>query len=93
MEKLYTLLTGLAAVAVGIGAIGRSPAWLLVSAACLAVVLAGNLPLIRWFARMRGPWFAIGVVPLRLLYYTLNAIAAPTGWLLHTLAPRNRPSR
>ncbi len=88
VEKLYTLLTGVAAGAMGIAAISGTPAWLLVSAACLSVVLVGNLPLIRWFGRMRGPWFAIGVVPLRLLYYALNAIAAPIGWLLHTLAPR-----
>jgi hypothetical protein len=46
------------------------------------------MPLILWFGRMRGPWFALGVVPLRVLYYALNAIAAPIGWLHHTLAPR-----
>ena len=33
-------------------------------------------------------WFALGVVPLRLLYYALNAIAAPIGWLQYTLALR-----
>jgi GT2 family glycosyltransferase len=87
-EKLYTLLTGLALAAIGIAAVRREPAWLLAGAAGLLVVLVGNVPLFRWFGRERGWWFALGVVPLRLLYYALNAIAAPIGWLQHTLAPR-----
>jgi cellulose synthase/poly-beta-1,6-N-acetylglucosamine synthase-like glycosyltransferase len=89
-EKLYTLLTGLAAVAMGIAAVRRQPAWLLASVAGLLVVLVGNMPLFLWFGRVRGPWFALGVVPLRVLYYALNAIAAPIGWLRHTLSPRKR---
>ena len=87
-EKLYTLLTGLAVGAIGLAAARREPAWLLAAAASLLAVLVGNLPLFRWFGRERGLWFAVGVVPLRLLYYALNAIAAPIGWLQHTLAPR-----
>jgi len=92
-EKLYTLLTGLAAAAIGIAAVRREPAWLLASAACLLVVLVGNVPLLRWFGRERGLWFALGVMPLRLLYYALNAIATPIGWLQHILAPRKRRLR
>jgi glycosyltransferase involved in cell wall biosynthesis len=92
-EKVYTLLTGIAAAAIGIAAIRREPAWLLASAACLLVVLLGNMRLLRWFWRVRGPWFALGVVPLRLLYYALNTIAAPIGLLHHALAPRKRGLR
>jgi hypothetical protein len=88
MEKLCRFLTGVAVVAIGIAAIRREPAWLLASAACVSVVVAGNLPLFRWFGRVRGPWFAVRVVPLRLLYCALNVIAAPIGWLHHTVAPR-----
>jgi hypothetical protein len=91
-EKLYTLLTGLALTAVGVAAVWREPVWLLGSGACLVVVIAGNLPLLRWLGRVRGPLFALRVVPLRVLYYALNAVAAPIGWLHHTLAPR-RPRR
>jgi hypothetical protein len=87
-EKLYTLLTGVAALAIAFAAFRREPVWLLVSVVCLSLVLGGNLPLLRWFVRVRGPRFAVGVVPLRLLYYALNAIAAPIGWLQYTLARR-----
>ena len=48
-----------------------------------------NLELLRWFARKRGLIFAFGVVPLQVLYYVLNGIAAGTGMLLH--AARRRP--
>ena len=55
-------------------------------AACVLLVLAGNARLLRWFARQRGFWFAAGVVPLRLLYYWLNGVAAGIGWLRHCIA-------
>jgi hypothetical protein len=53
-EKLFTLLTGAAAVALGVGLIRQQPLWLIGSGLCLASVIAGNLPLLRWFARERG---------------------------------------
>jgi glycosyltransferase involved in cell wall biosynthesis len=71
-EKLLTGLavTGILAVPIGVAA-GSSPL-VIVGIVFLAVVLAGNARLIRWFARVRGPWFAVGIIPLRLLYYMLN---------------------
>jgi hypothetical protein len=87
-EKLYTLLTGLAACALAVAALARNPVWLLVAAGCLLVVLLGNAPLLRWYGRERGLWFALRVVPLRLLYYGLNLIAATLGWLQHMVAAR-----
>ncbi len=93
VEKLFTLLTGLAAVAAGVAAVRRDPRWLLASAAFLMAVLVGNASLLRWFWRERGFWFALGVGPLRVLYYALNVIAAAIGWLQHTLTPRTRGTR
>jgi hypothetical protein len=91
-EKLFTLLTGAAAVALGVGITRRHSPWLIASGLCLTVVILGNLPLLRWFARERGVRFALLVVPLRLLYYLLNAIAAGLGVVQHLVAPRRRPA-
>jgi cellulose synthase/poly-beta-1,6-N-acetylglucosamine synthase-like glycosyltransferase len=88
VEKAYTLLTGLGGAAMFVWGISREPFWLALAAACVSVVLLGNLPLFRWFARQRGLRFTLAVIPLRLLYYVLNAIAAPLGLVLHLLRPR-----
>ena len=85
-EKLYTALVGVAGLMLVAAAVRGDPRWLLPVAACVLVVLAGNAPLLRWFARQRGFWFAVGVVPLRLLYYALNGVAAALGWFQHRLA-------
>ena len=90
-EKLFTLITGVAAVALAVGIAGRRTAWLIASGLCLTVVILGNLPLLRWFARERGLRFALLVVPLRVLYYLLNVIAAGIGSLQHLFARRRRP--
>lgn len=86
-EKLYTLLTGLALAALCLAAVRREPAWLLAAAAAATIVLAGNAAMLRWFAQERGIWFALGVIPLRLLYYALNGAAAALGGLRHLLSP------
>ena len=87
-EKVYTLLSGLAICATVTAALRREAAWLLVAVGCLLVVLIGNASMLRWFARERGFWFALRVVPLRLLYYVLNDVAAVAGLVLHALTPR-----
>ena len=51
------------------------PAWLAVAASAIAATLAINAPLLAWFARQRGWRFALCAVPLRLLYYVLNAVS------------------
>ena len=92
-EKLYTLLTLAAAVVLIVAPVTGDWRWLIAAAPCLGLVLAGNLPLFRWFAHERGLRFAALVIPLRLLYYMLNAIAAPIGLLHHLLVPRHRTAR
>lgn len=92
-EKLYTLLAFTAALALGVALAGGDWRWLIAAGLCLALVVAGNLPLFRWLARERGVRFALLAVPLRLLYYGLNAIAAPIGLLQHLMSPRHRSAR
>lgn len=50
--------------------------------ACLLVVVANNWPLWAFFARVRGPLFAIRTIPAHLLYYFMNGISFGTGLLL-----------
>ncbi len=87
-EKACTALSGLAICAVGTAAVRREAVWLLVALGFLVMVLIGNTRMLHWFARERGFWFALRIVPLRVLYYVLNDIAVVLGLVLHTLTPR-----
>jgi len=84
-EKVKTLVVG-----AGLGALGLAALlpWALLAVVGLVLLLGvtlSNLRLYRWFARKRGFLFSLGVVPLQLLYYVLNGIAAGTGMLLHAM--------
>ncbi len=79
-EKAFTLLVPLASALLLAAVVRRSTTLLLAGALAVLVVVAGNGALLAWFARMRGWRFALGVVPLRLAYYLLNAVSA--GWVL-----------
>jgi hypothetical protein len=76
-----------AVVTAGLAAVTGRMAWLVVSAACLVAVLGGNAGLLRWLAGVRGASFALAVIPLRLLYYLLNAVAMAVGGWLHLRWP------
>ncbi|HEY0972503.1 MAG TPA: FAD-dependent oxidoreductase [Gemmatimonadales bacterium] len=91
-ERVLTALMALALASVPVAVATRDARWLAAGAAMTCVVIAANLPLLAWFARARGPAFAIGVVPLRVLYYALNALSFAWGATLH-LARRRRTSR
>jgi glycosyltransferase involved in cell wall biosynthesis len=56
--------------------------------ALVLVLVASNLRTYAWFARQRGWGFAILVIPLNLLYYAGNAVAAAIGVWQHLMAPR-----
>ena len=58
--------------------------WILAGVAllCPLVVLSFNLPMLRFFLRIRGPIFALRVVPVHLMYYFLNGISFGVGVLL-----------
>ena len=81
-EKAYTVLTALAIIAF-VGALVFSNNALAYSAAfCVLVVLLGNAALLLWFAHRRGFVFALGVIPLRLLYYAESGLGA--AWAIAT---------
>ncbi len=77
-EKVFTLLAPMGVVAALLAVVARSWALGAIAAAALLAIVIGNAPLLGWFARVRGVGFAVRVVPLRLAYYTLNAVSA--GW-------------
>lgn len=74
-ERGLTVLAVAGVVVLPVALAARSVPLLAVGVACLLLVLAGNATLLWWFARVRSPWFAAGVVPLRLLYYLLNGLS------------------
>lgn len=82
-EKVFTALAPIG-VALLLSALAiRSLPMLLTGAALLAIVVAGNAPLLGWFAKTRGRWFAFRIIPLRLAYYVLNAFSGAWGAVLH----------
>jgi cellulose synthase/poly-beta-1,6-N-acetylglucosamine synthase-like glycosyltransferase len=90
-EKLNTVLAWLAVFAV--------LAWPLTgwsilpwfALAGVAVVMLTNYELWRFFARVRGPVFAVLVMPAHLLYYLLNGISFGVGLLLLMLIGAPQP--
>ena len=52
------------------------------------VLTLWNLPMYRWFARVKGWGFALRVIPFQYLYYVLNGFAAAMGIFRHVRAGR-----
>jgi len=84
-EKLNTALVWLATLLILASPFVRSFLPLKLAAVCTAVVLLVNIPLWRFFARVRGPIFVLLVMPAHLLYYLLNGISFVVGLLLQNL--------
>ena len=84
-EKLNTVLVWLGALLLLIAAWERSP--LIAGIALLGpmAVLAINARMFGFFARVRGPIFALRVIPMHLLYYILNGISFGIGLFLHQI--------
>jgi GT2 family glycosyltransferase len=74
-EQLCTVLVVAGCLALGGWLWRGGTTWLVAAAAAMTAVLAINAPLLAWFARQRGWGFAIRAMPLRLLYYALNAVS------------------
>jgi cellulose synthase/poly-beta-1,6-N-acetylglucosamine synthase-like glycosyltransferase len=92
-EKFCTALAGFAAMFVVAAAVAQNALWLLLAMLSFTTILVLNADLFRWFASVRGIAFATMVVPLRILYYLLNGVAAGVGLALHhASAPEPRRS-
>jgi hypothetical protein len=93
-EQLKVMLAA-AAAALLIAAVPFQDSRLaIVAATMLGVLIASNGRTYAWFARQRGWGFMLVVIPLNLLYYLGNAIAAVAGVWQHLTSARstNRPS-
>jgi cellulose synthase/poly-beta-1,6-N-acetylglucosamine synthase-like glycosyltransferase len=94
MERVNTVLVALSWICAFVAAVTGLARWLVPAGLWLLPVLITNAKMYVFFARTRGIGFALAVVPLNLLYYSLNIVSFAFGWLLHeTLgAPRPDPT-
>ena len=84
-EKINTVLVWLAALFVVVSPFVIGVPLLWAAVACIAIVCLNSRQLFAFFWRVRGPWFAFGVLPVHLLYYILNGISFGVGVFLHQL--------
>ncbi len=82
-EQMKVLLAGASPLLIAVGAAGRWRIPLVLGGASLVALLVWNIPVIRFFARLRGLAFATATVPLHMIHYGTNALSATIGLLLH----------
>ena len=85
VEKINTVLAGLAILGVGLAIVLRDQRVLLASAGAVSLILGTNLRFYAFLRRTGGWGFAIASVPIHLLYYVLNGACVMLGWLAHHL--------
>lgn len=81
-EKLNVVLVWAGLLILGAAVWQRSLPLLAVGLLCPLLVLAFSVPLLGFFLRVRGPIFALRVIPVHLMYYFLNGISFAFGVLL-----------
>jgi glycosyltransferase involved in cell wall biosynthesis len=91
IERVKTLLAWVALVCFAFAAVTRELGLVIAAVVSLFAVLAASIDLYAFLVRVRGWRFALSVVPLHLLYYTLNGVSVTVGWLLHHLFGEPRP--
>lgn len=91
IEKISTLLTGVALLSVLFAAVTLDPFWLVATLLALLPVLVVNRRLYGFFRRKRGAAFAAAAIPLHLLYYVVNIVAVGLGWVLHQTVGEPKP--
>lgn len=80
-EKAMTGLMALALLLTPGWIVSGVSDWEYIAGAACALLLAGNMPFTVWLAHERGWLFAVGSIPLRLLYYVLNVVSLGLGVL------------
>ncbi len=81
-EKLNVILVWAAVLFLGLWLPLRDNRLVFAALGFLAVVVLTNWRMLAFFARVRGVFFALRVIPAHLLYYLLNGISFGTGLLL-----------
>jgi hypothetical protein len=90
-ERICTVVVWLALWLAAIGLIRRESAWLYAVLAAVVGVLLVNLHLYRFFSRLRGPLFAVLVIPLHLIYYVLNGVSVMVAFVLQQAVGDPKP--
>jgi len=90
-EKINTGLIWVAVAFTLAALVLRDFRWLLGTLGAVLPVIYTSRTLYGFFARCRGTWFAVRVVPVHLLYYFLNGISALWGILLHHTIGEPKP--
>jgi glycosyltransferase involved in cell wall biosynthesis len=84
-ERVKIALVWLALPLLVAAIVWRRPEAAIGAAFALLGVLLWNLPLLGWFARGRGPLFALAVVPMNLWYYLVSGLAVMLGTVQHVV--------
>jgi glycosyltransferase involved in cell wall biosynthesis len=87
-EQLKVILAATATLFLFAALPFRDPRLAILAAALLGVLIASNFRTYAWFARQRSWGFALAVIPLNLLYYLGNAVAAGAGMWQHLTSAR-----
>lgn len=90
-EKVLTALAGFIVLALPLALIMGDVRWLYAALAACTIIVIANAQLFLWFARIRSPLFALGVVPLRLLFYFTSGFGAAWAMITHRLQPSRAP--
>jgi glycosyltransferase involved in cell wall biosynthesis len=86
LEKLNTLLVWASLLSVIIGfSPNTTQRWVVAGELLIVPVFVLNWHLYAFFARVRGVFFTLAVIPLHLLYYLVNGVSAGFGWLVHLM--------
>jgi hypothetical protein len=92
-EKLKTALLGVSCALLALALALLDPLWALAAVVPLVLVVLMNVDLYRWFAQRRGWVFALGVIPMNLLYYLISGLAVVGAVTLHLLHDRAESPR
>lgn len=89
-EQVKTAIVGVALLLAAAALLLRRWDAFMASAALLGAVAVSNRRQIAWFARVRGPVFALATIPMNLWYYLLSGTCVVLGYALHVRDGRRR---
>ncbi|MEO8199516.1 MAG: glycosyltransferase family 2 protein [Gemmatimonadota bacterium] len=91
IEKINTALIWLSVLGLLVSVVTFDLRWAAASLLLILPVIYTNRRMYAFFARVRGAWFSLRVVPVHLLYYFLNGISALWGVFLHHAVGEPKP--
>lgn len=82
-ERVKTAIVGVALLLLAGGLVSRRWEPTALAALLLAGVTVSNRRQVAWFARLRGPLFALRTVPMNWLYYLLSGTCVALAYVMH----------